>query len=108
MTRTWQDVLAAIIASKPEGSDIHQEMPGLAPDTICFVPLALVEKAQLDRAKYVAGEWASLNIKAQPLNRRLGSHLFPDLRKPVADLARCEPTRLALERLHPSPAATAA
>jgi hypothetical protein len=81
---------------------------GEIPDTICFVPLALVEKAQLNRAMYVAGEWASLNIKAQPINRRLGSHLFPDLKKPVADLARCEPIRLALERLHPSPATTAA
>ncbi len=44
---------------------------GEVPGAICFVPLVLVEESRLNCAKYVAGQWASLNIKAQRLNRRL-------------------------------------
>ena len=74
---------------------------GEFPGTICFVPLALVASGQLDQPKYVLEGWASLNIKAQPLHRRLGSHLFPDLKKPVADPGRCAETKHELERLRP-------
>jgi hypothetical protein len=74
---------------------------GEFPGTICFVPAALISAGQLDQPRYVLDGWASLNIKAQPLDRRLGSHLFPDLTKPVADPQRCAETKHELERLRP-------
>jgi hypothetical protein len=74
---------------------------GEFPDTVCFVPQALVASGHLDQAKYVLEGWASLNIKAQPLNRRLGSHLFPNLKQPVADPRRYTDFKHKLERLRP-------
>ncbi|HYG35913.1 MAG TPA: hypothetical protein VEC99_14070 [Clostridia bacterium] len=74
---------------------------GEVPDTICFVPFSLIISGKLDEANYVLLGWASLNLKAQPLERRLGSHLFPDLKKPIVDLSRCEAIREEIERLRP-------
>lgn len=66
-----------------EGTFYAGEVPG----TVCFVPASMVSEGQLDRARYVADGWTSLNIRAQPSEPRLGSHLFPDLKKPVSAAA---------------------
>jgi hypothetical protein len=66
-----------------EGAFFAGEVPG----TICFVPASMLLGGQLDRAAYVAQEWASLNIHAQRPELRLGSHLFPDLKQPMSAAA---------------------
>jgi hypothetical protein len=79
-----------------EGAFFSGDVPG----TVCFVPTSMLSAGQLDRATYVAEGWASLNIHAQPPELRLGSHLFPDLKKPVTQSAAQE-TKTRLQRLRP-------
>ena len=55
---------------------------GEIPGTVCFVPNSLASRRKLDECQYLLQGWASLNIKAQPVELRIGSHLFPDLTKP--------------------------
>lgn len=63
---------------------------GQIPRTVCFVPSSLISGGKLDEGQYVLQGWASLNIKAQPRDLRVGSHLFPDLKKPCNNQADCE------------------
>lgn len=68
------------------GAFFEGEIPG----TVCFVPNSLVNGGKLDEGQYMLQGWASLNIKAQPRDLRVGSHLFPDLKRPCNNQAVCE------------------
>lgn len=72
---------------------------GQIPDTICFVPDSLVKEGLLDEGLYVVQGWAALNIKAQPFG--IGSHMFPNLMKPIEDEALCAKRCETLIRLRP-------
>ena len=67
--------------------------------TLCFVPHSLIRNGQLDEGRYVAQGWASLNIKAQQPRGGIGSHLFPNLSKPVSDAERCERLKTRIDEL---------
>jgi hypothetical protein len=68
---------------------VGQFYEGDVPGTVCFVPNNLIRGNKLDEGPYVLEGWASLNIKAQPEDMGIGSHLFPDLQKPYANQSVC-------------------
>jgi hypothetical protein len=56
--------------------DISQIKP-----TFAFVPLELLDGDKLDREKYTAQRWDSINCGAN--TNSVGSHVFPDLNRPA-------------------------
>lgn len=50
---------------------------------ICFVPESLIEGEELNRAAYLEIGWARTNCGSQPQGQ--GSHMFPDMKKPVLE-----------------------
>ncbi len=47
-----------------------------------FIPKTLLRNGQLDEKKYVQSHWAAINCAANS-QKAIGSHLFPDLSKPL-------------------------
>lgn len=61
--------------------DAHPQLQINRP-LFAFVPNSLIEKGGVNEKKYVESKWAAINCAAN-LQSSLGSHVFPDLLKPV-------------------------
>ena len=49
-----------------------------------FIPKTLLTNGHLDEKKYVQSHWAAINCAANS-QKAIGSHLFPDLSKPIEE-----------------------
>jgi len=60
---------------------------------ICFVPEHIIrENHTFDELEYIREEWARTNCSAQPEGE--GSHMFPDMEKPVLEATPEEESRV--------------
>jgi hypothetical protein len=80
--------------STPKGGRFFK---GEISGTVCFVPDSCVIRGRLNAGRYIVQGWASFNRKANPSG--FGSHLFPDLGKPLASVAVIPAPEWLLDRL---------
>lgn len=62
-----------------------------------FVPEEFFGAGRLARGRYLVSLWPSINCSANPYG--IGSHVLPDLGKPVALKSRCPVLREFLSRM---------
>jgi len=60
----------------------HPDVQNINP-TYTFIPSDLIKNGLLDETKYVQSHWAAINCAAN-WEKGIGSHLFPNLEKPLA------------------------
>ena len=65
--------------------------------TYCFVPEEFFHENGLAKRRYLASRWPSINCTANPFG--IGSHIIPNLDKPVSIRCRCPVLAKFLQRL---------
>ena len=55
--------------------------------TYCFVPEDFFGEHGMEKSRYLASRWPSINCGANPL--AVGSHVIPDPQNPVSMRSRC-------------------
>jgi hypothetical protein len=65
--------------------------------TYCFVPEEHFSETGLEKSRYLASRWPSINSGANP--HAIGSHVVPDPQLPVSIRSRCPVLREFLNRL---------
>ena len=88
-----------IIAGKTGRVHHAIQHPGLrkTQPCYCFVPEEFFQETAIDKTRYLASRWPSINCSANP--NGLGSHVLPDPEKPVTIPNSCPIFREFLERL---------
>lgn len=74
----------------------HPDLAKTRP-TYAFVPEEFFGETGLDRCRYLASRWPSINCAANPL--AIGSHVIPDPARPVSIRTRCPVLREFLDQL---------
>ena len=72
--------------------DIQKTRP-----TYAFIPELFFNETGLDRCRYLASPWPSINCSANPL--AVGSHVIPDPARPTSIKSKCPILREFLDRL---------
>lgn len=62
--------------------DLQQTRP-----CYCFIPESFFEETGFQKSRYLVSRWPSINCSANPL--AVGSHVLPDLKKPVDLNSQC-------------------
>ncbi len=63
-------------------ADLQQTRP-----TYAFVPLEHFSAKSFQKGRYLASTWPSINANANP--NAIGSHILPDVAKPVSQRSKC-------------------
>lgn len=65
--------------------------------TYCWIPEEFFGENGFNKSRFLVSRWPSINCSANPL--AVGSHVIPDLKKPVSPRSRCPILREFLTRL---------